>query len=63
MEKIRNKKMKSHYITPTIVQIGGINTKTLGSHWSQYDSMASSTACMDQRKDIWDSCYMEYHGS
>ena len=58
MEKAKDKKSK--YTTPSFVKLGDVNKKTLGGNEYRYDSMSSSTACMDWSIHHDDLCHMEY---
>ena len=58
VEKIKDKKSK--YTAPSLIKLGDVNKKTLGGHYYRWDSMSSSTACMDQGGWWGDPCHMEY---
>ena len=63
MKKDIKNEMKHQYVAPTLIKLGDISMKTLGGHYYRYDSMSTSTACMDNSTLPGDICHEEYYGS
>ncbi len=49
MKMGKKEKIKSEYVVPKLIQLGGISTKTLGNHRYRLDQ-GSTSSCHDESK-------------